>query len=64
MTRRWGAAVAGTLLVTGVLLAQTSGGGRYHPAGIGKGGEIPSPVNTAITGMVILEVSVSPAGAA
>jgi outer membrane biosynthesis protein TonB len=64
MTRRWGGAFAGILLVTGVLLAQTSGGGKYRPAGIAKVGEIPYPVNTAITGMVILEVSVSPAGAA
>jgi hypothetical protein len=64
MTRRWGAAVAGILLVTGVLLAQASGDGKYHAAGITKVGEIPYPVNTAITGMVILEVSLSPAGAA
>ena len=64
MTSRWGAAVAGILLVTGILLAQTSGGGKYHPAGITKVGDIPYPVNTAITGMVILEVSLSPAGAA
>jgi hypothetical protein len=64
MTRRWGAAVAGILLVTGVLLAQTSGGGKLQPAGIANVGEIPYPLNTAITGIVILEVSVSPAGAA
>lgn len=57
-------AVVGILLVAGVVVGQTSGRGRYRGAGVSKASNIPYPVNTAVTGMVTLEVSVSPSGQA
>lgn len=63
MRGRWGVlAVAGILLVAGVVLGQTSGGGKYRGAGVTKAGEIPYPVSTMITGMVTLELSVDTSG--
>lgn len=61
MRRRWGVA-AGILAACGALWGQT--GGEYSGAGVVRAGDIPYPVNTAITGMVTLEVSVSANGAA
>jgi len=61
MRGRWGAVAAlGILAAAGTVFGQT--GGKYNGAGIARGGQIPYPVNTAITGMVTLEVSVGPGG--
>ena len=51
---------AGILVVAGVVFGQT--GGKYTGVGIVRGGDVAFPVNTAITGMVALEVSVGPGG--
>jgi len=51
---------AGILVVAGVVFGQT--GGKYIGAGIASGGDVAFPVNTAITGMVTVEVSVGPGG--
>jgi TonB family protein len=61
MRRSWRVrGVAGILVVAGVVFGQT--GGKYTGAGIARGGDVAFPVNTAITGMVTLEVSVGPGG--
>jgi hypothetical protein len=62
MRKRRVAAAAAILAAGGVAFAQT--GGKYSGAGIARGGDIPYPVNTSITGMVTLEVRVSAGGAA
>jgi len=61
MRTRWRVAAAATILVvSGAVFGQT--GGKYSGAGIARGGDIPYPVNTSITGMVTLEVSVGAGG--
>jgi len=61
MRTRWRVAAAATILVvSGAVFGQT--GGKYNGAGVARGGDIPYPVNTSITGMVTLEVSVGAGG--
>jgi len=61
MSWRWPVAAAvGILALCGAMWGQT--GGKYHGAGVARAGDVPFPVNTAITGMVTLEVSVSATG--
>ena len=61
MRKRWRVAAVATILVaSGAVFGQT--GGKYNAAGIARGGDIPYPVNTSITGMVTLEVSVGADG--
>jgi len=61
MRGRWRVAgAAGSLVVAAVVFGQT--GGKYAGAGIVRGGDVAFPVNTAITGMVTVEVSVGPGG--
>ena len=60
MRGRWGTLAALGILAAGAAFGQT--GGKYNGAGIARGGQIPYPVNTAITGMVTLEVNVGPGG--
>jgi len=61
MRGRWRVAgAAGSLVVAAVVFGQT--GGKYTGVGIVRGGDVAFPVNTAITGMVTVEVSVGPGG--
>jgi len=63
MSGRRGVAAAAAILLAGVVVfGQTNG--KYNGAGIARGGDIPYPVNTSITGMVTLEVSVGAGGGA
>ena len=59
--KRRGTVLAGTMLFAAGLWGQAAGEG-YRPAGVTKGGDIVFPADSAVTGLVTLDINVDKTG--